>query len=145
MFSHYHTHEAAHQRSSPVNRLLSSTLTQHLICGGSHYTTEPIKITWRRDGRFCAFIFPYFACIILDGAELFGGGHFWDIPFLLCALVLFSILVFGLRFGLGAFHTSMEAAYFSEFLGLGLGVNGWVGATHVSPNRKCMAEFTVCH
>ena len=51
------------------------------------------------------------ACIILDGAELFGGGHFWDIPFLLCALVLFSILVFGLRFGLGAFHTSMEAVF----------------------------------
>jgi hypothetical protein len=33
------------------------------------------------------------ACIILGGAELFGGGHLLDIPFLLCALVLFPMLV----------------------------------------------------
>jgi hypothetical protein len=74
------------------------------------------------------------ACIILDGAELFGGVHLLDIPFLLCALVYFLCLFWSYVW-FGGFPHFHGGCFLLEFLGLGLGGNGWVGAPRMYPGN----------
>jgi hypothetical protein len=82
-------------------------------------------------------------CIILDGAELFGGEHFLDIPFLLCALVFISYACFFLSC-VWFWELPWRLIFpFSEFLGLGARwqwMDGWV-CMHPGMENVWMAEL----
>jgi len=62
-------------------------------------------------------------CIILDGAELFGGRAFLDIPFLLCALGFYFLCLLAFILCFKRFGELGLIFPFSEFLGLG----AWAG------------------
>jgi hypothetical protein len=73
-------------------------------------------------------------CIILDGAELFGGGHFWTYPS--CYALLFYFLCLFLPYvWFGGFPHFHGGCFFS-LNSWGLGGNGWVGAARMYPGTE---------